>query len=311
VEKDFKSIVDERLSHLESRADLESLLVTAAKRNSVAKHRIAQLALAFMLALTGCIFAASDLLADKTDPSAYLFYPQPFEPAFVEPPEDIPELYLNNLMISDEYQTDYIVNMLVLYFNDAKAREIAFSGLESLAGSEDEMINDSIRFAREILSETYEHPDIMRLYDGSVAFALFPNYAEYGSYNKVWRIKDGVLYEYYGFEKPHLYISGLFPSPDGTKLAVATRSTTNEWLTIIDFKLSVTGPELMESLRHKAALEAEAEWMTADGFKSHANNVHWENSDIIRFDALFEADAETVALTSRYSASTGKLGYAE
>ncbi|MDR1536658.1 MAG: hypothetical protein LBU32_01440 [Clostridiales bacterium] len=307
MKKDFRSIVDERLSRL----DLESLLVTAAKRNAAAKHRIAQLALAFMLALTGCIFAASGMLNDKTEPSAYLFYPQSFEPAYVEPPGDIPEFYVNNLMVGDAYQMDYNLNMLVLYFNDANARQTAISGLESLAIGGDGLIDDSIRFARGILSGTHEHPDIMRLYDGSVAFTLFHHYAEYGNYNKIWRIKDGVLYEYYGFEKPHLYIAGLFPSPDGTKLAAITRSTTRQWLTIFDFKISAAGPELMESLLYKAALEAEAGWMTTDSFKSYVNGVYWENMDIIRFDASFEPEAETVALTARYSASTGKLGYVE
>lgn len=194
---------------------------------------------------------------------------------------------------SDNNEYIYIaINRLVECFNDAKLREKALKEITPFITNENEKIAKAADFAVAILSEKYESPWIYELNDGSKIFTLFNQYSDYGSDNAIWRIKDGILEEYFSFSEPSMYIKEIIPSPDHRRLAIVTCSNKSEFLQIIGVEEGKISPELVESARVKyAAQKGLTTWIHPDYENySYIRSIAWKNNDTLAFETSFTYD---------------------
>lgn len=172
--------------------------------------------------------------------------------------------------------------------------------------SDSAKIAESAAFATDILSKSYQSPYLYKMADGSIIFALFNNYSDYGTQNVLWRIKDDVLEPYFSFAAPSMYIKELLPSPDRKLLAVVTSSNKSEFVQILDVEKGTIGPELVESARIKYGAQQKLElWARADHENySYANHLVWQDNEMLAFEgSLAYRDTEiieNVAVTYRF-----------
>ena len=206
---------------------------------------------------------------------------------------------------NDEYV--YIaVNRLVESFNDPQARKLALEKLQPFLTDDSPRIAESAAFAIDVLSKSYRSPYLHKMADGSIIFALFNNYSDYGTQNVLWRIKDDVLEPYFSFAAPSMYIKELLPSPDRKLLAVVTRSNKSEFVQILNVEKGTISPELVESarIRHGAQRKLDI-WTRSDHENySYASHLVWIHSDTLAFEGSLAyndtAIIENVSVTYRF-----------
>lgn len=194
---------------------------------------------------------------------------------------------------TDNNEYIYIaINRLLECFNDAKLREKALKEIAPFIESDNEKIAQAAAFAVDILSGKYESPLVYKLSDGSIMFTLFNDYSDYGSGNVLWRIKDGILEEYFSFSKPSMYIKEIIPSPDHKRLAIVTCSNKSEFVQIIGVEEGKISPELVESARVKYGAEKGlTTWIRADYENySYIRNIEWKNDNMLEFETSFTYD---------------------
>ena len=199
---------------------------------------------------------------------------------------------------SDDIYYQYIaINRLVECFNDNQLREKAIKRIEPFIKSEEKKVADAASFVVDILSQKYESDKLYKLADGSVFFTLFNDYSDYGSYNELWRIKEGNLEKYFSFSNPSMYIKEIFLSPDRKLMAVNTCSNKSEYIFIIDAINGMVSPELIGSARTIFGAKKGYEVLVRIDNENYSSNsnVIWNNNQEINFDAnLSYANTEII-----------------
>lgn len=142
--------------------------------------------------------------------------------------------------------------------------------------------------------------------DGSIVFALFNNYSDYGTQNVLWRIQDDVLEPYFSFAAPSMYIKEILPSPDRKLLAVVTGSNKSEFVQILNVEKGTISPELVESarIRHGAQRKLDTWSRTDHENYSYPSQLVWKDNDTLAFEGSLAYDdtavIENVSVTYRF-----------
>jgi len=224
---------------------------------------IAALLAIFMLGTT--VFASNYIQNNIS--SFYLRYLSPEEMAIADSMADEfgAKVYFDALESNDIYKQYFAINKLVEYYNDEEIRQEAIRSIEPFLDNEEEKISDAASFAISILSKTFDDPRIVFMADGTLIFALFNNYSEYGSYSQLWMIKDDKLIDLECFDRPQMYITQIIPSPDKRLFAVSFCSNKSEYIEIHDLENGVISPELIGSARIMLAKELDHSlWLRID-----------------------------------------------
>ena len=300
MSKDFKSIADKRLSHMKTHESPESLLKHAVEKNTIIIKRYSTgFALASMFVLFIMLIQMIGLRPADTNEILAGSYTLSALSPFAPPLED-PDLFIESLGKDDAYTQEYAINMLIEYYNAIGVREGAIEAIRPLLNSNDPLIKGSAEFGYAVLSGNFDNSKIIRLYDSSVLFTLFGNFSKYGSYNKLWVIRNGVLYEYYTFHTPQLYISGLFPSPDHSKIAIKTCSTQSEWITVLDIKNGTASNELVSKV-----IDSEEQTVRVYENSSRLEGIEWQNNNLMSFNIIIGE----MTYSASYSCDIGRLWY--
>ncbi len=195
--------------------------------------------------------------------------------------------YFNALNSDNTYEQYIAINKLVEYFNNHKIREKAITAITPFSKSKEKKLAQAAQFALAILTGKYNSEKIYKMYDGSIFFTLFNNYSDYGSDNRLWRIKDGVLECYVEYSKPSMYITDMFVSPDGKKIAVATCSNKSSYLTIYDMAEGTVSPALVDTASFRFACKKGYEIYVRADRENYSGifNIKWENENVLSFGA--------------------------
>lgn len=202
-----------------------------------------------------------------------------------------PEVLFEALNSGDMYKQYIAINRLVELFNDPELRARAAQALQSFLSNPEPKLAEAAAFALDILEQRFESPLLCKMADGSIFFTLFNDYSDYGSYNQLWRIKDGRLESYITFFDPMMYITDLLPSPDGKLLAVSLCSNKSNFVVVINFIDGYFSSELIGSSRALWACQSDEERF-ADIRIDHetysgCGNLRWLDNETLGFDAAF------------------------
>ena len=205
----------------------------------------------FLLATT----AFTTSYAQNNPGEFYLRYLSPEEMAVADSiaKQGGASVYFAALKSGDLYKTYFAINKLVEYYNDERIRKKAIQAITPFLINENVQTMDAAAFALSILTQSFDDPRIIHLADGSLVFTLFNDYSDYGTYNQLWRIKDGELRSYIKFNAPYMYIRHITPSPDGKLFAVYYISNKSGYVVIHDLIDGYVSPELIDSARNYIA----------------------------------------------------------
>ena len=227
-----------------------------------------------LLSVAACmavfILAATGFAANYVQESLNAFYLRWLTPDQMAIADSIAEekgakVYFDGLKTSDWYTQLFAINKLVEYYNDEDIREDAIRAITPFLKSEDEQITDAAAFALAVLTQAFDDERIFHLADGSMIFATFNGYSDYGTYNRLWRIRNDVLEQYFGFPYPQMYIRDMVLSPDKNLLAVHTISNKSSYVTIFDPIEGYVSSELIHSARNLIAKDlGHAIWQRID-----------------------------------------------
>ncbi|MCL1951774.1 MAG: hypothetical protein FWF60_02985 [Oscillospiraceae bacterium] len=210
------------------------------------------------------------------------------------------KLYFDGLKGGDVYQQYFSINKLVEYYNDEAVRQEAIKAITPFLASKEEKLSDAAAFALSVLGKTFDDPRILHIADGSLVFTLFNGYSDYGSYNQLWRVKDGELEKYMGYSAPHRYIRGMALSPDAKLFAVETVSNKSSYVVIYDVIEGCVSPELVDSARNAVAKDmgyAIQQQMDFENFSDVAGareggGLRWLDDSTLAFEASLMVNAE-------------------
>ena len=216
------------------------------------------------------------------------------------------KIYFSALKSGDLYKTYFAINKLVEYYNDENVRQKAIQAITPFLANENEKISDAAAFALSVLTQTFDDPRIVHLADGTLVFALFNDYSDYGTYNKLWIIKDGELSVFIKFVEPQMYIRYMLPSPDAKLLAVYTISNKSGFVVIHDLIGGYVSAELIDSARYLVAkdmgyslrqridFENYSELAAIDGQRvadwDGGRCIRWVDNDTLEFGASLSGD---------------------
>ncbi len=200
-----------------------------------------------------------------------------------------PEVLFEALNSGDMYKQYIAINRLVELYNDPELRERAAQALQPFLSNPEPKLAEAAAFALDILEQKFESPLLCKMADGSIFFTLFNDYSDYGSYNQLWRIKDGQLESFITFFDPMMYITDLLPSPDGRLLAVGLCSNKSNFVVVINFIDGHFSSELIGSSRALWACQSDEERF-ADIRIDHetysgCGNLRWLDNDTLGYDA--------------------------
>ena len=200
-----------------------------------------------------------------------------------------PEVLFESLNSGDMYKQYIAINRMVELYNDPELRARAVQELQPFLSNPEPKLAEAAAFALDILEQRFESPLLCKMADGSIFFTLFNDYSDYGSYNQLWRIKDGRLESYITFFDPMMYITDLLPSPDGKLLAVSLCSNKSNFVVVINFIDSHFSSELIGSSRALWACQSDEERF-ADIRIDHetysgCGNLRWLDNETLEFDA--------------------------
>lgn len=275
------------------------------RRRRFSKRWVAVVACLVVYSSTSTVLLATEYSKNKTD-EPYIRYLTAEDMELEPPAKYTADKFLQALNSKNDEYVYIAINRLVESFNDPKSRELALQKLQPFLANKNPKIADAAAFATDILSKSYQSPYLHKMADGSIVFALFNNYSDYGTQNVLWRIQDDVLEPYFSFAAPSMYIKEMVPSPDQKLLAVVTRSNKSEFVQILDVEKGTVSPELVESarIRHGAQRKLET-WTRSDHENySYANHLGWSNSDTLAFEGSLSYDdtavIENVSVTYRF-----------
>lgn len=199
------------------------------------------------------------------------------------------EVLFESLNSGDMYKQYIAINRMVELYNDPALRARAVQELQPFLSNPEPKLAEAAAFALDILEQRFESPLLCKMADGSIFFTLFNDYSDYGSYNQLWRIKDGRLESYITFFDPMMYITDLLPSPDGKLLAVSLCSNKSNFVVVINFIDSHFSSELIGSSRALWACQSDEERF-ADIRIDHetysgCGNLRWLDNETLEFDA--------------------------
>ncbi len=199
------------------------------------------------------------------------------------------EVLFESLNSGDMYKQYIAINRMVELYNDPELRARAVQELQPFLSNPEPKLAEAAAFALDILEQRFESPLLCKMADGSIFFTLFNDYSDYGSYNQLWRIKDGRLESYITFFDPMMYITDLLPSPDGKLLAVSLCSNKSNFVVVINFIDSHFSSELIGSSRALWACQSDEERF-ADIRIDHetysgCGNLRWLDNETLEFDA--------------------------
>lgn len=199
------------------------------------------------------------------------------------------EVLFESLNSGDMYKQYIAINRMVELYNDPELRARAVQELQPFLSNPEPKLAEAAAFALDILEQRFESPLLCKMADGSIFFTLFNDYSDYGSYNQLWRIKDGRLESYITFFDPMMYITDLLPSPDGKLLAVSLCSNKSDFVVVINFIDSHFSSELIGSSRALWACQRDEERF-ADIRIDHetysgCGNLRWLDNETLEFDA--------------------------
>ncbi|MEK4046031.1 hypothetical protein NSU18_20565 [Paenibacillus sp. FSL H8-0048] len=271
-------------------------------------HRFSKIAVVACLVVyssTSTVLLATEYTRNKTE-EPYIRYLTAEDMELAPRAQYEAGKFLKALTSGNDDKVYIAVNRLVESFNDPKARELALQKLRPFLTSDSAKIAESAAFATDILSKSYQSPYLHKMADGSIVFALFNNYSDYGTQNVLWRIQDDVLEPYFSFAAPSMYIKEILPSPDRKLLAVVTSSNKSEFVQILNVEKGTISPELVESarIRHGAQRKLDT-WTRSDHENySYADHLVWSNSDTLAFEGSLAYDdtaiIENVSVTYRF-----------
>ncbi|MFC6647836.1 hypothetical protein ACFTAO_46545 [Paenibacillus rhizoplanae] len=275
------------------------------RRHRFSKRWIALVACLVVYSSTSTVLLATEYTRNKTEES-YIRYLTAEDMELAPRAQYEADKFLKALASGNDDKVYIAVNRLVESFNDPKARELALQKLRPFLTSASAKIAESAAFATDILSKSYQSPYLHKMADGSIVFALFNNYSDYGTQNVLWRIKGDVLEPYFSFAAPSMYIKEILPSPDRKLLAVVTSSNKSEFVQILNVEKGTISPELVESarIRHGAQRKLET-WTRSDHENySYANHLVWQDNDTLAFESSLAYDdtaiIEEVSVTYRF-----------
>ncbi len=199
------------------------------------------------------------------------------------------EVLFESLNSGDMYKQYIAINRMVELYNDPELRARAVQELQPFLSNPEPKLAEAAAFALDILEQRFESPLLCKMADGSIFFTLFNDYSDYGSYNQLWRIKDGRLESYITFFDPMMYITDLLPSPDGKLLAVSLCSNKSDFVVVINFIDGYFSSELIGSSRALWACQSDEERF-ADIRIDHetysgCGNLRWLDNETLEFDA--------------------------
>ena len=275
------------------------------RRGRFSKKWIAVVACLIVYSSTATALLATEYTKNKAE-EPYIRYLTAEDMELAPPTKYEADKFLQALASGNDEYVYIAVNRLVESFNDPQTRELALEKLQPFLTDDSPRIAESAAFATDVLSKSYRSPYLHKMADGSILFALFNNYSDYGTQNVLWRIKNDVLEPYFSFAAPSMYIKELLPSPDRKLLAVVTRSNKSEFVQIMNVETGMISPELVESARIKYGAQQKLElWARPDHENySFADHLVWRDNGTLAFEAsLAYQDTEVienVAVTYRF-----------
>ncbi|ABX41329.1 hypothetical protein [Lachnoclostridium phytofermentans] len=262
------------------------------KRKTLSLKRIIFRYLPIAACITILIFGTTVSAANyiqKSISSFYLRYLSPEEMAVADAMAEQygVKVYFDALKSDDMYKQYFAINKLVEYYNDEKVRLEAIQALTPFLTNEDEKLADAAAFSLSVLKKEFNDPRIVHMADGTLIFTLFNDYSDYGSYNQIWKIKDGELSELASFERPKMYITQIIPSPDRKLFAVTFVSNKSGYLMIWDLENGITSPELIDSARIMVAKDLDYTFWQRSDYENYsgAESIEWTDNDSIEFRA--------------------------
>jgi hypothetical protein len=159
------------------------------------------------------------------------------------------------------------------------------------------MLADAAAFALSVLTGAFDDPRIIHMANGAVVFTLFNDYSDYGTYNKIWQIKNGALGALASFDRPKMYIKQILPSPGKRLIAVTLVSNKSGYLLIWDSQNGRVSPELVDSARVMVAKDLNIDyWQEMDNENysgihgiwddAGAYEIEWTDDGAIEFTAF-------------------------
>ena len=94
--------------------------------------------------------------------------------------------------------------------------------------------------------------------------------------------------EFVSFDRPHMYITQIIPSPDKKLFAVTFCSNKSVYLMIWDLENGFISPELIDSARIMVAKELDYTYWQRIDYENYSgmSNVEWIDNDSIEFHAF-------------------------
>ncbi|MEK5240308.1 hypothetical protein NST99_32165 [Paenibacillus sp. FSL L8-0470] len=277
------------------------------RKKSISKKWVVLVACLILYSSTASALLATEYYKNNQNAEPYIRYLRAEDMELAPVTQYDADKFLHALKSDNEEYVYIAINRLVECFNDQKLREKALKELQPFLENDNQKIADSAAFAIDILSKSYRSPYVFKLADGSILFALFNNYSDYGSQNVLWRIKDNVLKEYSSFSPPSMYITDIIPSPNKKLVAIVTCSNKSEFVQIINIEEGMTSPELVESARVKYGAQKELDtWIRTDYENySYADKIVWKDNDTLEFEGSLAyqdtAVIENVTVTYQFS----------
>ncbi|MEK4519428.1 hypothetical protein NSS64_29580 [Paenibacillus sp. FSL H8-0122] len=275
------------------------------RRRGFSKRWIALVACLVVYSSTATALLATEYTKNKAA-EPYIRYLTAEDMELAPPAQYKADKFLKALASGNDEYVYIAVNRLVESFNDPQARELALQKLQPLLKDDSPKIAGAAAFATDILSKSYQSPYLHKMADGSIVFALFNNYSDYGTQNVLWRIQDDVLEPYFSFAAPSMYIKEILPSPDRKLLAVVTGSNKSEFVQILNVEKGTISPELVESarIRHGAQCKLDTWSRTDHENYSYPSQLVWKDNDTLVFEGSLAYDdtavIENVSVTYRF-----------
>lgn len=278
---------DRRLALAEMLNDIdEELLAEAARSRQNRKAALVRTVLlaavlGLLLACSGLALAVSDLSRANSE-----FYLRALSPADLAVGENI-ELAFEGLKSGDMLTQYVAINSLLDAYNDPAERKRAIKAITPFLNDPEPKLAEAAAFVLDILQEKFASPYLAHLADGSIVFADFPDYSDYGSNNQLWRLSpDGELARYTGFDGAMNYIGGLLPSPDGKLLAVELNSYKSSFIVVVDAIEGYVSPEVVDTARirwgvlHDRPVQQRIDYENYSGY----SDLRWLDNDTLAFD---------------------------
>ncbi len=270
--------------------------------------------LSAVLVFSLCFTAFSEVNAEKNDEMYMRYITKEDTELFSLPDKEVEfnaDKFFTALNSENDYEVYIAINRLIECYNDNELKTKAYNAIEPFKNDSREKIAKAADFACDILSDEFKSEYIYIMDDSSIFFNTFCDYSDYGGYNKIWRIKDGILKEYTTLSEPMIYISDFYLSPDKKLLAVKACSGKSEFLFVISPSEGKIGCEIVSSAKNKIAFANgySTDVRTDNENYSSAEKIKWIKNDVLEFEGGFTFNdvGKTVTYKVQYDYSNGNV----